>query len=387
MHTHKIELPGATDITFETGRLAKQADGAVIVRAGDTMVMCTVCTADARPGIDFFPLTVEYREKSYAAGKIPGGFFKRPGRPYAKEVIGCRLTDRPLRPLFPEGFTNEVQLILTVLSFDGENEPDVLAITGASAALGISQIPFEGPVGAVRVGRINGEFVTNFSLAENDSSEIDLVVAGTESAITMVECGSRNVPEEMLVEALGYAHEQIKVLCAAQKEFQAKCGKPKQTFEADLPSQELADEIRELVMPKLVEASQLRGKFEIRDKLAEAKTLLQDTFAERIENEEVSKGHVNACFEKAQKGFFRRLILEEDKRPDGRRPDEVRPISVEVGVLPRTHGSAVFTRGETQSLGVLTLGITEDEQIIESLHETYRERFFASLQLPSILCW
>ena len=377
-----VALEGATEIQFETGRLAKQANGAVVVTAGETVLLCTVCHADPRPGLDFFPLTVEYREKPYAAGKIPGGFFKRPGRPTDKEIIGCRLVDRPMRPLFPEGFKDEVQLILSVLSYDGVNEPDVLAITGASAALSISDIPFAGPAAAVRVGYVDGNFVTNFSTSGEVNSSLDLIVAGTEDAITMVEAKSENVTEAVLVDALKFAHEQIKVLCKGQKEFAEECGKPKMEFTANLASDELKAEVLELAMPTLLEASELRAKFEISDKLNEGKAIINEAFAERIENEEVSAAHVKEAFSEAQKSFFRKQILVDNKRPDGRRTDEVRPLSVETGVLPRAHGSAVFTRGETQALGVVTLGISEDEQLIESLQPTYRDRFMLHYNFP-----
>jgi polyribonucleotide nucleotidyltransferase len=377
-----VALEGTSEIQFETGRLAKQANGAVIVTAGETVLLCTVCHADPRPGLDFFPLTVEYREKPYAAGKIPGGFFKRPGRPTDKEIIGCRLIDRPMRPLFPEGYKDEVQLILSVLSYDGVNEPDVLAITGASAALSISDIPFAGPAAAVRVGYLDGKFVTNFTPSDDSGSSLDLIVAGTAGAITMVEAKSENVSEAVLVDALKFAHEQIKIICKGQQELADECGKAKMEFTADLASDELKAEVLELAMPTLIEASKLRAKFEISNKLSEGKAIITEAFAERVENGEVSKEHVRESFSNAQKSFFRKQILEENQRPDGRRTDEVRPLTIEVGVLPRTHGSAVFTRGETQALGVVTLGISEDEQLIESLQPTYRDRFMLHYNFP-----
>jgi len=379
-----IPVPDGDDIIIETGRMAKQANASTVITAGETVVLCAATAADPRPYLDFFPLTVEYREQSYAAGKIPGGFFKRQGRPYAKEVIGCRMTDRPCRPLFPKGFKNDVQLINNVLSYDLKNEGDILAILGSSASLTISDIPFDGPIGAVRIGYIDGKFVVNFPLADSASSDLDLVVAGTEGAITMVECQAKNVPESLIVDALELAHEHIQLQCRAQNELREMCGKPKFEYTTDLHTEELEAEVAQLAMPKIIEASSERGgKFAVNAKVDEAKAILDEHFAERIANEEVTKKHVRAALESTLNKNFRRLLLEEDTRPDGRGSKEVRPISIELGVLPRVHGSALFTRGETQSLGVLTLGISEDEQIIESLLPTYRDRFLLHYNFPS----
>ncbi len=384
MDIHKVIVPmPLADIEIETGRVARQAGGAVLVRAGETVVLATaVGNHSPREGIDFFPLTVEYREGNYAAGKIPGGFFKREGRPTTKEILGCRLTDRPIRPLFPEGYTNEVQIIIKVLSYDGKNEPNYLGTIAASAALHLSDIPFLGPVGACRIGYIDGEYVVNYFNTESEETSLDLLVAGTRDAVMMVECKADNLPEDVVLGGIEVARRYIAALCDGQDELRQRAGKPKVEFIPDLPSEELISEVAAVFESYLDEAVRIRGKLAVNAKIKEGKEAVKERFAERVENGEVSPSHLSKCFEILQERYFKRMVLRDGKRPDGRAMDETRPITIEVGLLPRTHGSALFTRGETQSLGVVTLGIREDQQIIEGLDETFRERFLLHYNFP-----
>ena len=351
-------------LILETGRMAKQAHGSCLVQYGETVLLCTAVVQDTPTSLPFFPLTVEYRERSYAAGKIPGGFIKREGRPSEGEILTARLIDRPIRPLFPEGFMHETQIFVTVLSADQENDADVLGILGASAALSMSKIPFQGPVAAVRVGRIDGQWVLNPTFQQLEFSDVDIVVAGTDQAITMVEGGAVEVSEEDLVEALGVAHRGIRELIALQNEFLPPISVPKMEWKAVEVPEEVRRRVEELAESRVAEAINLREKAERTQALAAIREDVKAALAEEFPEHEAGIGIVLAEIEKR---VMRRQILEKGERADGRRPDEIRPITCEVGVLPRTHGSALFTRGQTQALAVATLGTISDEQRIETI--------------------
>jgi polyribonucleotide nucleotidyltransferase len=357
--------------SIESGKVAKQADGSVVVRFGGSMVLATVVAAkSAKEAQDFFPLTVEYRERAYAGGRIPGGYFKREGAPVKKEILTARLIDRPIRPLFPDGFRNEVQVVCLAISGDPDNDPDVLAMNGASAALCLSGIPFGGPVGAVRVALIDGRFIANPTTAEQAASQLELVVAATEDGVLMVEAGAKEVPEEQMLEALAFGHEQCKRLARMQGELAAKAGKPRWAFDPAAGKDEaLAVRVRELA------ASKLAGALATHEKHARAEAVsrvFEETWA-ALGLEDTRRGAVRAAFEEVESAEVRRMIVERGLRVDGRRVDEIRPIAIEVSYLPRAHGSALFTRGETQALVSTTLGTKADEQKIEALEgESYR---------------
>jgi polyribonucleotide nucleotidyltransferase len=381
-HSVHAQIDNAS-VSIETGKVARQADGAVIVRCGGTMVLSTVVGAklpmESRDR-DFLPLTVEYRERAYAGGRIPGGFFKREGRPDEKETLTCRLIDRPLRPLFPKGFRNELQIINLVVSADDENDPDVLAMVGSSAAVGLSGIPFEGPIGAVRVALVDGRLVANPTYRQLAASPLELVIAGTEDAILMVESGGREIAEEQMLEALAFGHAQCKRLALIQKELIARAGKSRWAFDPRAGADpELEARIRELATAKIVQA------LSIHDKQARAKALeaiFEEVWA-AIGGDETATVQAREYFDKVEKAEVRRLIVERGIRVDGRSVTEVRPISSEVGYLPRAHGSALFTRGETQALVSATLGTKDDEQKMESFEgDTYR-RFMLHYNFPS----
>jgi polyribonucleotide nucleotidyltransferase len=369
-HSMQIDIHGQP-FSIETGKVAKQADGSVVVRFGDTMVLATVVAArTAREGQDFFPLTVEYRERAYAGGRIPGGYFKREGAPTKKETLTCRLIDRPVRPLFPDGFRNEVQIVCLVVSGDPDNDPDVLAMNGASAALCLSGIPFAGPVGAVRVGLVDGQLVANPSTAQQEASQLELVVAGTEEGVLMVEAGAKEVSEDRMLEAIAFGHEQCTRLARMQKELAAKAGKPRWAFDPNTGRDlELAARVRSLATPRLATA------LAVYEKQARADALggVFDEVWATLGLDDTKKGAVRAAFEEAESAEVRRMIVERGIRVDGRKVDQIRPISIEVGYLPRAHGSSLFTRGETQALVSATLGTKADEQKIEALEgESYR---------------
>ncbi len=371
---------GGKEYTIETGRMAKQANGSVVVRYGDTMVLVTACVSKKpHESLDFFPLTVDYREKAYAAGKIPGGYIKREGPPSTKEILSSRLIDRPIRPLFPEGFTHEVQVIAYVLSYDMENEADVLAITGASAALSISDIPFDGPIAGVRVGYVAGKFIANPTLSELEESEMDIVVAGNEESIVMVEGGALEIPEDLLLDALKFAHENIKELVKLQKELIAAVAKEKMDFEKQEVDPEIDKRVRELFTQKVQEANINPVKAErsaALDKVAqEAIEALSEKFPEK-------EDQIKYILHEIEKEHLRKLILEEEKRIDNRQLDEIRTISIETGILPRAHGSALFTRGQTQSLGVVTLGTKMDEQRIDNLEGEVFKSYMLHYNFP-----
>ena len=379
-HSKQIDIHGQP-FSIETGKVAKQADGSVVVRFGATMVLATVVAAkSAREAQDFFPLTVEYRERAYAGGRIPGGYFKREGAPVKKEVLTSRLIDRPIRPLFPDGFRNEVQVVCLAISGDPEHDPDVLAINGASAALCLSGIPFDGPVGAVRVGLVDGEFVANPTTAEQEASQLELVVAGTEDGVLMVEAGAKEVPEEKMLEAIAFGHEQCKRLARIQKELASQAGKPRWTFDPNAGKDAaLAARVRELAAAKLGTALAVVEKHP----RAEAVARVFDEVWAALGVDDAKKGAVRAAFEDVESAEVRRMIVERGIRVDGRKVNEIRPIAIEVGYLPRAHGSALFTRGETQALVSTTLGTKADEQKIEALEgESYRH-FMLHYNFPS----
>ena len=382
MNTIEVEVGGQT-ITLETGRLAKQANGAVLVRCGDTVVLVSaVMREDVREGQDFFPLTVDVEERHYAAGKIPGGFIKRESRPSEKAILAARQIDRPIRPLFPKGFMNEIHVVATTLSVDFELPYDVLATLGASAALTISNIPFGGPIGSVHVGRIDGQLVVNPTLQElQDESDMDLVVTGTADAIVMVEAGADQVSESVIVEALSLAHEEIKKLVAVQIELQKLVGKPKWDVPAWTIDEGVLAEVRSGFGAAFDAATQVPGKKERMDATAEVKDavyaqlITDDTDPDRVVQ-------VKRAVSKMEKDIIRRRIAVEKRRPDGRAVDEVRPISSEIGVVPRTHGSALFTRGETQAMSLLTLGGTGEFQRIDGLGIEDKKRYIHHYNFP-----
>jgi polyribonucleotide nucleotidyltransferase len=379
-HTVQIDINGQP-FSIETGKVAKQADGAVVVRYAGTMVVATcVAAKSAKESQDFFPLTVEYRERAYAGGRIPGGYFKREGAPVKKETLTSRLIDRPIRPLFPDGFRNEVQVICLVVSGDAENDPDILALNGASAALCLSGIPFEGPVGAVRVGQVDGAFVVNPTNSQQAVSTLDIVIAGTEDAVLMVEAGAREVAEATMLEAIAFGHGECRKLARIQKDLIGKAAKPRWAFDANAGRDpELEAKVRQLAASKLAAALGTHEKHA----RAEAVNRVFEEVLAAVGVDESKKPAVRAAFEAVESAEVRRLIVERGVRVDGRKVDEIRPISIESSYLPRAHGSALFTRGETQALVAATLGTKSDEQKIEALEgESYRH-FMLHYNFPS----
>ncbi|MDD5174149.1 MAG: polyribonucleotide nucleotidyltransferase, partial [Candidatus Omnitrophica bacterium] len=372
---------GREKIIIETGRMAKQADGACTVQLGGTVVLVTaVCSKRSRPDIDFFPMTCEYQEKTYAAGKIPGGFFKREGRPSEKEILTARLIDRPIRPLFGKGFMNELQLVAMVISSDSENDSDILAMIGASAALTISDIPFDGPIAAVRVGRIDGEFILNPTFKELDSSDLDLVVAGNRSSVLMVESGSKELPEATLLDAIKFGHKEMQVLIDLQEEMAKACGKEKREISMRDVDAGLLKSVRTASVARLDEINRLNTK----EQREEAMDLLLKELVEKLisEDSEITEKDVKYALEETEKEEVRKFIVEKRTRVDGRKFDEIRKITCEVGVLPRTHGSGLFTRGQTQSLSVTTLGTSADEQTIDALEGESQKSFMLHYNFP-----
>lgn len=374
-------------ITVETGEIAKQADGAVIIRYGDTVTLSTACASNqAKEGIDFFPLTVSFEEKLYSVGKIPGGFLRREGRPSEHATLTARMIDRPIRPLFAEGFRNEVQVVNTVLSVDQDASPEMAAMFGASLALCISDIPFNGPIAGVKVGRINGELVANPTVAQMEESDIDLTVAGTAQALNMVEAGAKEVSEEDMLSALMFGHEQIKKLCAFQEEIVAACGKEKREIELYAVDETIDREVRANFEAQIRAAVSIKEKLERYGKIDD----LTDEAAEMIANKEYeSEKDQNNAVKQAReicRGIeadeVRRLIIEDKVRPDGRQIDEIRPLNSQVDLLPRVHGSALFTRGETQVLSTTTLGALNDNQIIDDLTVVDSKRFMHHYNFP-----
>ena len=368
------------DLIVTIGKVAEQANGACLLQHGDTVVLVTATASkEPREGIDFFPLSVDFEEKLYAVGKIPGGFIKREGRPGDKAILTSRLIDRPIRPLFPEGYRNDVQIIATVLSVDQDHTPDILGMIGSSIALSISDIPFNGPTAAVLVGLIDDEFIINPDAEERDKSEMHLVVSGTKDAIMMVEAGANELPESTMLEGILFAHEEIKKMCTFIEEIQEEVGKEKQEFEVFKPEENIEEEVREFASEKLIEAIQTVEKQEREENIEKVKEETYEKFIEKYpENEEDIYDVLNSIV----KEEVRRLILEEGIRPDNRKVDEIRPITSEVGLLPRTHGSGLFKRGQTQVLTVATLGASSDVQIIDGISEEEFKRYMHHYNFP-----
>jgi polyribonucleotide nucleotidyltransferase len=374
---------GGREITIETGRIAKQADGAVLVSQGETVVLVTaVSDRKAKVGVDFFPLTVDYREYGYAAGRIPGGYFKREGRPTEKEILTSRLTDRPIRPLFPEGYQHETQIISMVISADDEHDPDVLSITGASAALFLSDIPFFNPIAGVRVGLVEGKYVVNPTYEQLRQSKLNLIVAGSEEAIVMVEAGAKEVSEQVMIEALMFAHGEIKKLCQLQRSMSEVLAIRKREFTPVQINEEMIKEIEEKFSNELREALNVsnKSKLESYSAIDELKKRAVETYPEEELEKRTEAGEL---FDRLKERIFRDDILNNRRRPDGRRFSEIRPISIEVGWLPRTHGSSLFTRGETQALVTATLGTSQDVQYVDSLETgEFKRRFMLNYNFP-----
>ncbi|HKQ54145.1 MAG TPA: polyribonucleotide nucleotidyltransferase, partial [Pyrinomonadaceae bacterium] len=374
---------GDQELTVETGRVAKQADGSVVVRYGDTMVLVAAVAANSqREGIDFFPLTVEYRESNYAAGRIPGNYFRREGRPNEKETLTSRLIDRPCRPLFTEGFRNETQVIATVISADPDNDPDVIAITGASCALYLSDIPFPTPIAGVRIGLIEGRYIINPTYDERRESRLNLIVAGTEEAIVMVEAGAEEVSEEIMVEALMLAHKEINRLCRWQKELYKALDIQKRAVEAPALDEELLGEIERNYAERLRSALDTTSQ-DKRTSYAAVDALKKEVVESYPEDLPEKRVMAKKIFDHLKENIFRDDILNKRRRPDGRRFSEIRPITCEVGWLPRAHGSALFTRGETQALVTTTLGTKDDEQFMDDLEKgEIKRRFLLHYNFP-----
>jgi len=370
---------GKNDLILETGKIAKQANGSVTVQYGGTVVLVTACMSkEIREGQDFFPLTVEYQEKTYAAGRIPGGFFKREGRPSESEILTARLIDRPIRPLFPKGFLNEVQIMALVLSSDGENDPDVLAVVGASAALSISDIPFMGPLACCRVARVNNELILNPTYAELESATLDVVVAANSKGVMMLESKAKEVSEQEYLEAVKFGYDNLKVILHMQDEFKRQHGKEKADVECKKITPELMKKVQELAGDKLQEVYKLSKK----EEREEAVDLLYKELEEKLTQEDHSAADIKIALVELEKEQVRKTIIEKNVRIDGRSFKDIRPITCEVSVLPRTHGSSIFTRGQTQSLAVTTLGTGEDEQLIEALEGEKYKSFMLHYSFP-----
>jgi polyribonucleotide nucleotidyltransferase len=378
-----VEIEG-TEISFETGKLAKQANGAVVAQAGETLVLCTATAGNLRD-VDFLPLTVDVEERLYAAGKIPGGFFKREGRPSEKGILTARMIDRPIRPLFPNGWSYDTQIVATPMCVDHVSPYDILAMNGASAALAVSDIPFPTQVGAVRIGKLEGRFVVNPAESDLSESELDLVVAGTEDAILMVEAGAVEVTEAEILDALDIAHQEIKRLCAAQRELAAQAGKAKTEIEPPAIDAELYEQIRSSHGADLEAATQIEDKLERQEQTKSVEEAVLVQYAAPDGDEPVlpeRRAAVQLAFDKLEKDIIRRRIAVEKRRPDGRAADEIRSVSCEVGVAPRTHGSALFTRGQTQAFTVTTLGTTREEQRLDTLGLETSKRYIHHYNFP-----
>lgn len=380
----EIEIQGKK-IILETGKLAKQADGAVLVQCGETIVLATVVAAkEAKKDIDFFPLTVEYREKYYAAGKIPGGFFKREGKPRESEILTARLIDRSLRPLFPDGYYNEVQIIATVISIDKINDPDFLSIIAASAALAISDIPFVSPVGAIKVGKINNSLIINSDTNIEEENFLNIIVAGTEQAITMIEGEAKEISEDEMITAINLAHVEIKKIANFIEKLRNKCGKPKRQVELREVEPELRLKIEGMAKDKINEALKIEDKIKRQEEIELIKQSVHDTLLTEMGKEiyEEKAIVILKVLSDIEETIIRRMIVDENKRPDGRALDEIRPINCEIGILPRTHGSALFTRGQTQALVVTTLGSEEDAQMLDELEGEIHKHYMLQYNFP-----
>jgi len=374
---------GNQTVTIETGEIARQASGAVMVSVGDTVVMVTcVAKKDADSGRDFFPLTVNYQEKAYSAGKIPGGFFKREGRPTEKETLTSRLIDRPLRPLFPKSFTNEVQVIATVMSLDSDIDPDMAAMIGASASVAITGVPFEGPIGAARVGYKDGEFLLNPTISELKSSDLDLVVAGTNDAVLMVESEANILPESVMLDAVMFGHEQMQVVINAINELVAEVNNPKWDWEAPAADTALADAVSAQAESAIAEAYKISDKMARQESMSAVKAAALEALSPAEGEEGWSDSEILGAVSSLEKKIVRGSIIAGNPRIDGRDNDTVRAISVRTSVLPRTHGSALFTRGETQAIVVATLGTERDAQMIDAIEGEYRDSFMLHYNFP-----
>ncbi|HEX6501782.1 MAG TPA: polyribonucleotide nucleotidyltransferase [Terriglobales bacterium] len=377
-----VELSGGKQLTFETGKLAKQAHGSAVARLGDNVIIATAtANPEPREGIDFFPLTVDYREYTYAGGRIPGGFIKREGRPSEREILTSRQIDRPIRPLFPEGFRCETQVIAFVLSADTENDPDVIGINAASCALTLSDIPFQGPVGAVRVGLVNGQFIVNPTYSEMRDSLLNIMVVGSKDGIVMIESGAKQVKEETVVDAIEFAHAEIKKICAAISELRDRAGKPKR----EVTPPEFDESYYKQLQSKV--GQRLRDSLDTKAHPKQESYRLVDALNEELvaavpEEDEEGRAKVSRYFEILRERIFREQVIEDKRRPDARAFDEIRPIWIEVGMLPRTHGSAVFTRGETQALVTTTLGTSDDMQRLEVFEGEAKKRFMLHYNFP-----
>ena len=381
-HEVAVELSGGKRLVFETGRMAKQASGAALVSTGETVVLATaVASPDTREGIDFFPLTVDYREYTYAGGRIPGGFIKREGRPSEKEILTARQIDRPVRPLFPEGFRNETQIIALVFSADKENDPDVIGINAAAAALALSDIPFGATVGAVRIGRVNGEFVVNPTYAERAATTVNIMVVGHKDGIVMIEAGAREETEDVVLAAIEFAHGEIRKIVSAIEELVAKAGKPKRAFVAPAEDEAYYNELKAKIGARLSDAldTKTHGKSESYSLIKQIKDELA---AELPADDADAKKKLAHYYELLRERLFREQVTKERIRPDRRAFDEIRPIAIETSVLPRTHGSALFTRGETQALVTATLGTMDDSQRLESYEGEQRKNFMLHYNFP-----
>lgn len=379
MHTFSTEL-GGRPLTIETGKIAKQANGSVLIRYGETAVVVAVTGTDTpREGVDFFPLTVDFEEKMYAVGKIPGGFLRREGRPPETAILTSRLIDRPIRPMFPDGYHNDVQIVATAVSVDPDNAPDIPAMIGASCALSISDIPFEGPIAGVRVGRVDGKFIINPTLEQAAVSEMNVAVAGTKEAILMVEAGAKEVSEQVMLDAILFGHEEIKKLVAFQEQIQAEVGKPKMEFTPYVPPEALSKEIMEYGEPKIHDALMDPDKLHRNKMVSETKEAILEHFVELYPESEIDIAHI---VQKLVKKVFRHIITHDKIRPDGRALDEVRPISCEVGLLARPHGCSLFTRGQTQVLNCLALAPLREAQTLDGLGTELTKRYIHHYNFP-----
>ncbi|MEG0969744.1 MAG: polyribonucleotide nucleotidyltransferase, partial [Acidaminococcaceae bacterium] len=379
MHSYSMQLGGRT-LTIEAGKIAKQANGSVLIKYGDTAVVVAVTgTKTPREGVDFFPLTVDFEEKMYAAGKIPGGFIKREGRPAETAILTSRLIDRPIRPMFPDGYHNDVQIVATVVSVDPDNAPDMPAMIGASCALSISDIPFEGPIAGVRVGLIDDEFIICPTVEQAKVSELNLAVAGTKDAILMVEAGAKEISEEKMLDAIWFAHGVIKELVEFQEKIQAEIGKEKMEVPVYVPPAELVSEIEDFGAEKLKAALMDANKLEREENVARVKKEIATAFMEKYPDNAVDVAYIT---QKLVKKIVRRTISVDKVRPDGRQLDEVRQVTCEVGLLARPHGSALFTRGQTQILNILALAPLREAQILDGLGADSTKRYIHHYNFP-----
>ncbi|MDU1583568.1 MAG: polyribonucleotide nucleotidyltransferase, partial [Peptoniphilus harei] len=377
--TYTMDLAGS-QLKVTIGKVAEQANGACLVQYGDTVVLVTATSSSKpREGIDFFPLSVDYEEKMYAVGKIPGGFIKREGRPSEKATLSARLIDRPLRPLFPEGYRNDVHIVATVLSVDQDHSPEIVAMIGSSIALSISDIPFDGPTGSVEVGFIDGKYIINPNEEERNNSRINLSLAGTESAIMMVEAGAQEVSEAEMLEAILEGHEVIKEICKFTNEITSEIGKEKAEYEVFKADEEIVSQVKEYGKDLLVDAIRQKDKIVRVEKTEAAKENIREHFKDLMEE---NAKDVEAALEEIEVTEVRRGILEDERRPDDRKLTEIRPLSSEVGVLPRTHGSGLFTRGQTQVLSIATLGAISEEQVIDGLGDDKPKRYIHHYNFP-----